>query len=460
MSKGASPTIQTTGHMTHIGDWAIYGDPTLSLKHIEAVHNFLQGKQQEGHSVSLKADGGVSVLFGRKSDGRHFVSYKSGKNQFHTPEEIAAAQVPYGEDIKQLLSRVQEMPLKKGHVFQGDMLWADSSENDKGMIRPNTIQYSNMPNTPLGIAVHGQYKIKNDGSIQKSSSKPDLTQIQHPDIHTPNLQLEKRHLLLSAKRNKAIRTSIAAAKSALVPEVAEYARGIPQDKDIHKFLQEYLNEVVATTGKRSVEGLRTYIHSPLRQIQTSKAYMNKPTQANLSDKRRNALLEKLTTHVDQNEQNLHGLFQHMTHITDAKHHILDALAERQSSHSITPHRKNEHEGIVSALGAPGENETLAKLTREGPMGFSARNRARGLERGFYGHVQEEMMTASSGGVSGMGYNLGGPPPDDVKITPLAQKEYTDTNIKAPSVKPFGINELIKKAIYRKLGRLNVGKESY
>jgi len=460
MGKGASPTIQTTGHMTHIGDWAIYGDPTLSLKHIEAVHDFLRGKQQEGHSVSLKADGGVSVLFGRKSDGRHFVSYKSGKNQFHTPEEIDAAQVPYGEDIKQLLSRVQEMPLKKGHVFQGDMLWADSSENDRGMIRPNTIKYSNMPNTPLGIAVHGQYRIKKDGSIQKVSSTPDLKQIQHPDVHIPDLQLEKRHIPLSAERNKAIRTSIAAAKSALTPEVSEYARGIPQDKDIHKFLQEYLNEVVATTGKRSVESLRTYIHSPLRRIQTSKAYMSKPTQANLSDKRRNALLEKLTTHIDQNEQNLHNLFQHMNHISNAKHHILDALAERQSSHSITPHRQNEHEGIVSALDVPGKDETLAKLTREGPMGFSAKNRARGLERGFYGPVQEEIMTASSGGVSGMGYNLGGPPPDDVKITPRAQKEYTDANIKAPPVKPMGINDLIKKAIYRKLGRLNVGREAY
>jgi hypothetical protein len=42
------------------------------------------------------------------------------------------------------------------------------------------------------------------------------------------------------------------------------------------------------------------------------------------------------------------------------------------------------------------------------------------------NIREE-MTASSGAISGMGYNFGGPPPDDVAVSKEAQANYTSGN---------------------------------
>ena len=60
-----------------------------------------------------------------------------------------------------------------------------------------------------------------------------------------------------------------------------------------------------------------------------------------------------------------------------------------------------------------------------------------------------MMTASGGGISGMGYNLGGPAPDDVAIAPLKNR------MASKSARPFR-----RKIMTKLLGRLNVGREAY
>jgi hypothetical protein len=453
-----SKKAQTTGHMTHVGDWAIYGDPSLPIKHLEAIHSFIRGSNQPEHSVSLKADGGVSVLLGRKPDNRVFVAYKTAKKIYHTPEEIDAAGVPYGEDIKKLLQHAQSMPIKPGSVFQGDILWADPSEIKSGKVRPNTVEYKIPKSGNMGIAVHGQYRISDDGLIEKHSSVPDIGMLRSPSVHVPDLQMNTSHLKLNPTEHGSISRSIERARKSLTPEVASYAESIVGNKKLHKFLQEYLNEVVATTGKRDVASLKTYIHKPLSTAITSKAYKEKPTQRNLSEKGRASLVDMLETHIGENSSSLKGLFDYMNHIRDAKHSILDALGRSTGSHALIPSSGHEHEGIVSALGIPGQTESLAKLTREGKSGFSSKNRARGVERGFYGEVNEEMMTASSGGVSGMGYNLGGPPPDDVKIMPKAQQAYAETN--ATKDPPSRMSQLIAKAVKRKLSMLNVGREAY
>ena len=417
------PTIQTTGHMTHVGDWSMYGDPTHGLRHMEAMADWFDGKKTEGHSVSLKADGGVSVVVGRKNDGRHFVAYKSGKKLFHSPEEIDAAGVPWGEDGKRILSKVQEMNIKPGTAFQGDVLWAHHDELQDNHARPNTVRYK-PTHHPMSIAVHGQYNISDEGDLTKATSTPDYSQLKHHEVHVPNLTLEAGSIRLSPARKAAVRQSLQNAKETLTPETQEYLKGASQNKDVHKLLQEYMNEVVATTGKRSVDDLRKYIHEPLSTAVTSSAYKNKATQRNMKEDKRNKLIQDLEKHIGENSQHLENLFAHHQHLTDAKHHMLNQLKETHGHHDLIPGSGEEHEGLVSAFGTPGVNETLAKLTREGPGGFSERNRARGVERGFFKPqpVQEEMM-ASGGAISGMGYNLGGPPPDDVAVYPRNMRRY-------------------------------------
>ena len=127
--------------------------------------------------------------------------------------------------------------------------------------------------------------------------------------------------------------------------------------------------------------------------------MNKPTQAKLSEKSRTKLISHIEGHIKTNKHLISKLLKHHDHLADAKHNMLDQLAEHHGSHSLVPHEGHEHEGIVSNF----HGETLAKLTREGLGGFSAKNRANSLIR--FGPVQEEMsggaMTASSGAVTGV-----------------------------------------------------------
>ena len=412
------PMIQTTGHMTHIADWSMYGDPLHGLSHMETMADWFDGKETEGHSVSIKADGGVSVVVGRRHDGTHFISYKSGKKLFHSPDEIDAAGVPWAEDGKRILAKVQEMNIKAGTAFQGDVLWAHHGELQDGHARPNTVRYK-PTHHPMSIAVHGQYNILDNGDLIRTSNAPDISQLKHPEVNIPNLQLKAGSIRLSKTRRKAVRQSLRKARKALTPETQEYLKGVSQNKDVHKLLQEYMNEVVATTGKRSVDDLRKYIHEPLSTAVTSSAYKNKATQRNMKEDKRNKLIQDLEKHIGENSQHLENLFTHHGHLADAKHHMLDQLKETHGLHDLIPGHGHEHEGLASVL-----DGIQAKMTREGPGGFSEQNRARGVERGFFKPqpVQEE-MTASGGAVSGMGYNLGGPPPDDVAVYPRNMRRY-------------------------------------
>ena len=358
------------------------------------------------------------------------------------------------------------MPIKPGHAFQGDLLWTDEKEKNNGIIRPNTIPYR-ATHHDVGFAVHGQYEVKPDGSFIKISSSPDLSQLSNPNMFVPDLQVKRGSIRLNPQRDMAVRKSLKLARKALTPKVEEYATSIAGNKKIHKFMQEYLNEVVATTGQRTVKSLRDYVAQPISGQRTSYGYMEKSTQAKMSDAARQKLEKELRDHIDQNKHHIQGLFEHMQHITDAKHHMLDQLAEHHDKFNLTPAPGEEHEGLVSALGIPGVNETLAKLTREGLSGFSARNRRRGVERGFSKErekphpnvpfveqiVKEDMgggmMTASSGAISGMGYNLGGPAPDDVAVPPLKSR------MASKAAKPFR-----RKIMTKLLGRMNVGREAY
>lgn len=454
-----NPIIQTTGHMTHVGDWSIYGNPHHGIEHMEAMRDWFAGKQRDDHSVSLKADGGVSLVFGRKKDGRHFISYKSGKKHFHSLEEIDAAGVPWAEDGKKIFAKISEMKIKPGTAFQGDMLWVGRDELENGLARPNTIRYKATKH-PMAIAVHSQYEVSPTGDLFKSSSTPDIKQLKHSEVYIPDLQLKAGSIKLGKKRETAVNKALANARKAMSPEVESYTRNISGNKEIHKFLQEYFNEAVATKGKRSIDDLRKYIDTALSNKITSKAYMDKSSQKKISSNaqtnevKRRELRQRLHQHIIDNAEALSGLFKHHDHLAEAKHHMLDAVKEYQHKHGIVPTDSHEHEGLVSALGTPGYDETLAKLTREGESGFSAQNRERGVERfpEQYGLIKEEdgaMMTASSGGISGMGYNLGGPAPDDVAVPPLKNRMASKT------AKPFR-----RKLMTKLLGKLNIGREAY
>lgn len=387
--------VETTGHMTHTGDWSYTPhkgavDPHLGLKHMKAMHDWFQGKQTHGHSVDIKADGGVSILF-----GKHVAGYKSGK--VFTEEQLETHDAPWAKDVLRVLRHTKHMAIKPGHIFQGDLLWAHKGQlTPEGHAKPNTISYK-PTHHEIGIAVHGHLKLDEKGNLHRLG-KPDYKQLQSHSVFVPKLELSPGSVKLSTERNKAIHSALKKAELEMTPEVAEYAKNLHKNKKFAKFFQEYSNEVVATTGKRSVSAMKKYIRKAISPAKTSKAYMEKATQKKLSDKGKSALISELESHIEQNRPHIESLLRHQQHLTTAKHHMLDALAEHHGASELHPAQGEEHEGLVSIIGG-----TMAKLTREGSRGFSARNRANSLTR--FGPVHEEMsagaMTASSGAVTGV-----------------------------------------------------------
>lgn len=438
---------ETTGHMTHMGDWSIYGDAMLAQQHAEAMHKFMNGEATENHTVSVKADGGVSLVAGRKLDGRHFITYKSGKKMFHSAEEIDAAGVPWAEDGKRLLKHVMEMPIEHGHAFQGDLLWGHAGDKADGHVRPNTIHYKHTDHE-IGYAVHSQYRIGHDDKLERVTNVPDIKQLEHSNVFVPNLQIKPGEIRLNAERNKAVAGHIERARQLMTPEVQKYAQDVSKNTKIHKFLQEYFNESVATTGHRSIESLKKYIQEPLMGAKTSYGYMEKSTQRKLKPQAQAQLIDDIHKHIDENREHIEALFNHMNELSHAKHHMLDQFNEHAHRMGIQP-INSEHEGLVSAFGIPQKdgtikNVSLAKLTREGIHGFSAKNRRRGVEKGFtkereqphpnvpfVDHTAEinddqkkkkkklkEEMSVGGGGIAG----LGGP--KDVAVPVEAQERYT------------------------------------
>ena len=82
--------VQTTGHMTHLGDYLYYGVPELAIRHLEASHQRFTGRTKPGHKMSLKADGGMSVVLKKHKNGQAAVAYKSGAEEFTTEDQIMA----------------------------------------------------------------------------------------------------------------------------------------------------------------------------------------------------------------------------------------------------------------------------------------------------------------------------------------------------------------------------------
>jgi len=430
---------QTTGHMTHMGDWAIYGDPNKGLEHYQLMQKFLNGEETKNHSVSWKFDGGWSFTTGRTKEGHHFIMNKNAKKMLKTEDEIDAANVPWAKDAKLLLRHIKQMPIEPGKAYQGDLLWARHEDKVDDKVRPNTVTYNATPHG-VGIAIHSEYDVDEDNNLVRTSNAPNVENLKHDNVLVVDPKIKVGDVMLTPTRNRQVTRSLKRAESELTPEVQDYAKSIAGDKKLHKFMQEYLNEVVATTGKRSHESIATYLTRPIHGARTSYGYMEKSTQRKMSDKGRSKLQQELEDHIEQNKPNITKLLMHMQHLADAKHIMLQQFHESKHIAALVPHGNGKHEGVVSALGTPNEtgelqDVNLAKMTEEGINGFSAQNRRRGIERGFSNereqphpnvpfvdHTEEEElkeeMSVGGGGIAGIGG------PEDVAVPVKAQRRYT------------------------------------
>jgi hypothetical protein len=360
--------VETTGHMTHLGDFLYYGKPELAIKHLNAVHTRFMGRGTPNHKMSLKADGGMSIVIKKHKDGTPAVAYKSGAAEFTDEDQIrAAGKEHFTRELIPALKLAKGLNLKPGTAVQGDLLFTSGHQ---GTIQPNAITYHAPHGAEIGFAPHSQYST--DGlNLHKTSSHPDHSGLQAAGAFIPNLAITpKTKLSLTGKRHKAVTSSIAAAQKALAQKgTTEFLRKLPQDKKFHRMLQEYSNHAARTSGERTVEGLRNFIP----------VHMAKASQKNLSEKTKKAMMDAFHKTIADNGHHLHNAFTAHTHINTAKHALLDQFGEHGDQFELKT-TSGEHEGFVSSMGRPGATETQAKFVREGPNGFPAKNTENAIKR--------------------------------------------------------------------------------
>ena len=363
----AKRVVETTGHMTHLGDFLYHGSPETAIQHLESTHGRFRGKTTPNHSMSLKADGGMSVVLKRHASGEPAVAYKSGAEEFKTEDQIrASGKEHFVRELIPALHLARKINLKPGTAVQGDLLF---SSKHSGTVQPNTITYQAPHGAEIGFAAHSAYKT--DGlNLRKTSSQPE--QLSAEGAFIPHLAITpKTKLSISPERHKKITAAITSAKKILADKkVNSFLRGLPSNKKFHRMLQEYSNHAARTTGHRTVEGLQKFID----------VHMAKASQRNLSEKTKKSMVDSFHGTINTNKRELAAAFTAHSHINDAKHHLLDQFKEHHDQFELKTHGGEEHEGFVSALGKPGVSETQAKFVREGEGGFPAKNTENAIRR--------------------------------------------------------------------------------
>lgn len=158
-------------HIDHI-ETAVLKDPGP----FKDYHFTLDGR------VSVKFDGAPAVCFGKTQGGEVFVATKSLFNKspkfFTRAAEIARAEENNPQQsnvffaLFTLLAQIKLNAgfLKDGQVFQGDLMWCETSNipikdiNGWAKSKANvlTYTYEKKPGAKIGIAVHTEYTIDED----------------------------------------------------------------------------------------------------------------------------------------------------------------------------------------------------------------------------------------------------------------------------------------------------------
>lgn len=392
-SSPKKATEETTGHLPHVGELLYSPHPNKAIEHMKKVHARFKDKHSPNHKTSLKVDGGMSVVVGRHQDGRHFVSYKTGSKKFETHDEIAATgKEHYVREMSPLLDHAKRMNLKSGHAFQADIV--HNTTEHKETAKPNAITYKNPKGKHLVLASHSQYSVGHGGELKKTTSHPDIKQLENHTIHAPDLALDKKVKLgISKERSAKVDAHIKAAKKHLTPETTKFAKNLATGKGGHHskfkaFVDQYNSHAARTSGTRSVEGAKNYVST----------FMAKKAQSSSSDKTQKDLHNSLHKSLSDHEHHFTNLFNAHNHINAAKHHILDEFKGHAHKFDIQTHNGEEHEGIVSTIG----EKHQTKLVREGPGGFPEKN-----ERNAQSRFGKNKITEAVAAKKGKAFLLSG-----------------------------------------------------
>jgi hypothetical protein len=343
-TKKEKPKAETTGHLEHVGELLYRGMGSHALEHLDATHSLLKGKPVQGHNLSYKADGSVSLVFG-KHQGRPFVQYKGANAPaFFSEKEITdyASQSNKPHLVTPFTSALRAAShtgIAPNRSYQADAILRDT----EGTMKGNLLRYKlPSPKAQSTFAVHSE--IDTDTG-KKIGSNPDLSGLSTEENHFAPLSLNKRKF------------SINPVKSAKLGSHIKKARSILSDKSLTTFLDEIAKHEDPTSKsgarrlhfKRFGQAVQEKRHP--RNIKGFVAF----SQAEIAKEKNKKQQARLQSHLEyglKNKKALSKTLRAHEHIDRARKIIFDTVTSEQMP--LTPHEGSSHEGIVSELPGMGQ----------------------------------------------------------------------------------------------------------
>ena len=351
--------LEAIAHLPHVGELLYTGDPNKALEHLHATHKALKGESVKGHNLSYKADGKVSIVFGKRN-GNPYVKYKGkGSPELYSEQQIndhinQTGKMHLLQPFLYGLKAAQHEKIHHNHSYQGDVMVPDETSNH---MMGNIVKYKKpRPSVSHAIAVHTHMETS---SGKKIGSNPDVSFLETSGSHFPNLSLNNRKFKIDDKESKEIDHHLSQAKKILSnPSVAAIATDIAQHRDPtnklghrHMHFVKFANAVQRGTHSRSAASLIDWSREKAANSKGGKEQ------------------QRLQAHADYTHRNRHHiekLLQAHNHIDHARSMMVDVI-HREQNLPMTPHGGHSNgEGFVSEM----EDGSQVKLV---PSTFTIRN---------------------------------------------------------------------------------------
>lgn len=323
---------ETVGHLPHVGELIYAGGHETALAHLNSTLNTLSGNKSSGHNLSIKADGTMSVEFG-KSDGVPFAQRKGENSQRFTSEAEITTWAKqnnkpyYIEPMRAALTAASHSKIPHSEFFQGDVILGG-----KG----NLIQYNTPRSVKSQIAVHGRF---DSGTRDRLESNPDISHLNTDTQHFPRLGLTNLPQLdpESIERLKghiANASKIFSDKKVqrLMGEISEHQDPTNKLASRADYLVKFSNAVQRGTYQRTSEGFKEFTDTQILKAKPKDKLRHKAHYDILS----------------RDRETLEQLFNAHNSIDQARDIIVDHVTRHATE--LTPAEGHQHEGIVSEIG--------------------------------------------------------------------------------------------------------------
>jgi hypothetical protein len=437
---------ETIMHLPHVVERAILGKPHEAIAHLENGLKISQNIPTEG-SISDKADGGMSIEIKKGA-----VKYKGKGEWVNSPEEIDKEYAPHFKNhLMAGLNLAHHPDMQEGVVYQADTLLQHPDHSN--LLKGNILSYKKpRKSVKYGLAVH---TVLDENTGKKIESAPDLRHMETKELFLPYLGTKGKMHSPKPEEITAINHHISQAKQIFSdPDVARVVKGIARHRDDsnkqghrHLFIKQFNNAFqrgdfnhFSTKDKPVRRSTDLLMHFTTMKLANAK-----------SSSEKNRILGHLK-YIGNNALAIHKMLEGHAHIDEARKHIVNITKRTPSDlHPVNPETgKVDYsmgEGKVSYV--PGI-EPVKFVESSFTSANAAQSAAAKARKKNKEQIQENeggaMMTASSGAISGMGYNLGGPAPDDVAVAPLENK------MASKKAKPF------RRKLMRKIfNTFNLGK---